>query len=91
MSVVTELETKFAELKTALAGDLHTVVVKLESVFQTVQQSPIEDVVKNTVYAELHTAATKVQAVADTVRSDVDTVDKVVDAADDAVDKAATK
>lgn len=88
MSVFTDVEGKFVELKSKLDGELHALVVKLESVFQHVQSSPVEAVVKEAVATDLHAAATKVEAVADTMRSDVDVVDKAVDAADTAVDTA---
>jgi hypothetical protein len=84
MSAVTDLAAKLTELKNTLEGDLHAVVVKLESVFHHVQAAPVEDIIKEAVTTDLHSAATKVEALADTLRSNVDVVDN-------AVDKAATK
>lgn len=80
MSVVTELETKLANLKNTADGDLHALVVKLEAIYQHVVGSHVETVVKDAVVADVHEAATKAQAIADTMRSDVDAADNVVDA-----------
>jgi hypothetical protein len=91
MSLVANLEAKLAEVKDKVEGDLHALVLKLEAVFQRVQRAPLEDVVKEAVVADLHTAAEHVSAVADTVRKDADVAVKVVDAADAVVDKTAGK
>jgi len=71
MSVFTDLETKFSELKDNLEGDLHTLVVKLESVFQHIHLAPVEDVVKQAVAEDLHAAAAQVETVASTLKSEV--------------------
>lgn len=85
MSVFAELETKLATLKNEVEGDLHTLVVKLESIFQHVKLSPVEDLVKQAVAEDIHTAADQVSTVAETLRSEV------TDAVSTAVGKTATK
>jgi hypothetical protein len=91
MSFITNLEAKLSEVKGKVEGDLHSLVLRLESVFQRVQQSPVEEVIKEAIVSDIHAAATHIETVADTLRSNVDVVDAVVDAADNAVKKAATK
>jgi len=71
MSVFTELETKLADVKNKVEGDLHALVVKLESIFQHVQLAPVEDLVKEAVAADIHAAATQVETISDTLRSEV--------------------
>lgn len=71
MSVFAELETKLATLKDSVEGDLHTLVVKLESIFQHIHLAPVEDVVKQAVAEDVHAAATQVENVAATLRSEV--------------------
>ena len=90
MSAFEDLKTKLTELKSKATGDFHALVVKLEAVAEHLHKAPLEDVVKATVTADLHAAATHAERVADTARSDVDAADKVVDAADTAI-KAAAK
>lgn len=71
MSVFAELETKLAEVKDNVEGDLHALVVKLESIFQHIKLAPVEDVVKKAVAEDVHAAATQVENVAETLRSEV--------------------
>lgn len=71
MSVFTDVETKLGELKDKVEGDLHALVVHLESIFQHVNLSPVEAVVKEAVATDIHAAATQVEAVADTLKSEV--------------------
>lgn len=89
MSFITDLETKLEALKDKLSGDFHTVVLRLEAVFNHVKSAEFQDSVKEAIVSDIHTAASHVEAVADTLRSDADVVDKAVDVADDAVDSAA--
>lgn len=91
MSVFTDVEAKLVDVKNRVEGDLHTLLTHLEAVFQRVQQSPVEDVVKEAVASDIHAAAVKVDAVADTLRSDVNVANEVVTTAVDAVDSAAAK
>lgn len=71
MSVFAELETKLADVKNSVEGDLHALVVKLESIFQHVKLAPVEDVVKEAVAEDVHAAATQVENVAATLKSEV--------------------
>lgn len=71
MSVFSELETKLADVKNKVEGDLHALVVRLESIFQHIHLAPVEDVIKEAVAADIHAAATQVETVADTLRSEV--------------------
>ena len=88
MTFVQDLEAKLEGLKDKVEGDLHSLVLKLESVFSRVHQAQLADTLKAAVTADIHAAASHVEAVADALRSDVDVVDETVDSADDAVDKA---
>lgn len=91
MSKYTELADKLTEVKSKVEGDLKTLIEKLEAIFQHVQASPVEDVVKTAVAEDVHAAATSVEHVADTLRTDADDADKAVDSVDTAVDNTATK
>lgn len=71
MSVFAELEAKLAAVKDNVEGDLHALVVKLESIFQHIHLAPVEDVVKKAVAEDIHAAATQVENVAATLRSEV--------------------
>jgi hypothetical protein len=82
------VETKLVNLKNTAEGDLRALVVKLESIYQHVINSHVEDVVKAAVTADVHDAATKAEAIADTLRSDVSTLDV---AATTVADKTAKK
>lgn len=79
MSVVTDVNDKLNEVKDKVEGDLKILVEKLESIFQHIQASPVEDVVKNAVAEDVDAAATTVEHVSDSIRSDVDSVDNAVD------------
>lgn len=91
MSVFSELESKLVDLKNKVNGELRSLVLNLESVFQHVHKSPVENVVKEAVASNIHDAATSVERLADTLRSDTDAVDQAVVVADTAVKKTATK
>lgn len=91
MSLISDLEDKLEELKDKLSGDFHSVVLRLESVFDHVKSAEFQDDVKETLASEIHTAASHVEAVADAVRSNVDDAAEAVDSADNAVNKAAAK
>jgi hypothetical protein len=88
MTFVNELQAKFNALKDKAEGDLHALVLKLESVFDRVHQVEVSGVFKQAVLSDIHAAASHVEAIADTLRSDVDVATQAVDTADDAVDKA---
>jgi len=91
MSFVTEVEAKLSDVKSKVEGDLHALVLKLETIFHRVHQVEASGVFKQAIVSDIHAAASHVEAVADVLRANVDAAVKVVDAADDAVDKAATK
>jgi hypothetical protein len=91
MNVETEVAVKLAKLKNSVDGDLHDLVVKLESIFQHITNSHSEDVVKAAVVADVAVAASHVKTIADTVRADADTADQVIDTVDSAVDNVVGK
>lgn len=86
MSFVQELEAKFSHLKDVAEGDLHSLVLKLEAVFNRVHVAVVSDGLKQAVSADIHTALEHAAAVADNVRTKADVVDKVVDLADSKLD-----
>jgi hypothetical protein len=87
MTFVQDLEAKFSHLKDVAEGDLHSLVLKLEAVFNRVHGALVSDVLKQAVSADIHTALEHVAVVADDVRAKADLVDEVVDEADSALDK----
>lgn len=59
-----ELEAKFASLKDKAEGDFKDLVLHLEAVFQHIQISHAESLVKNAVYDSLHAASVKIENIA---------------------------
>jgi hypothetical protein len=91
MSVVANFEEKLKTVKSKVEGDFKDLILHIEAVFQHVQTSHAEDVVKNAIISDLHAATVKVDNIANNIRIESDLADKAVDAADDAVNKATKK
>lgn len=91
MTFVQDLEAKFSHLKDVAEGDLHSLVLKLEAVFNRVHVALVADTLKQAVSSDIHAALEHVAVVADDVRAKADQADSTLDTVVDAVDKAADK
>jgi|SRR5690242_5058397 len=91
MTFVQDLEAKFSHLKDVAEGDLHSLVLKLEAVFNRVHLAVVSDGLKQAVSSDIHAALEHVAVVADDVRAKADVAVAVVDEADSAFDAVVEK
>lgn len=89
MSIFAEFQDLLSNVKGRVDGDIHDVVKHIESAFQHIHASHVEDIVKHAVVADLHAATVRIDNIANSVRANL--ADTALDIAVEAVSKAARK